>query len=167
MLCCLYKCQHFQMFFCFFFSFLDVLSYWHRTLAQWKQLLQICHSGPSLTCVMCQHWRQKLSILISDYTPRHEWWTVFPLIVTHLLIITIWCDLSPFSNAGPSFVQMFKKVAALCLFSSGSFEAYVGSLAALLFKMFQSKEDCSSQRHNNLIAKCSPSAGLLVSGHLR
>lgn len=39
--------------------------------------------------------------------------------------------------------------------------------AALLFKVLQSKENCTSQRHNNLIAKRSPSAELLVSGHLQ
>lgn len=39
--------------------------------------------------------------------------------------------------------------------------------AALLFKVLQSKENCTSRRHNNLIAERSPSAELLVSGHLQ
>lgn len=99
----------FSFSFSFFSPLPNVLSFWHETVSWWKQLLQICRSGPSPTRVMCQHWLQKSSILISDYTLRRGWWTVFPLIVTHLLIITIWCDLSPFSKAGPSFVQMFKK----------------------------------------------------------
>lgn len=143
----------------------NVLSFCHATVSRWKQLLQICHSGPSPTRVMCQHWLQKISILISDYALRRGWWTVFPLIVTHLLIITIWCDLSPFSKAGPSFVQMFKKrSAALACSVRGVLKLM---WAALLFKVLQSKENCTSQRHNNLIAERSPSAELLVSGHLQ
>lgn len=106
----------------------NVLSFCHATVSRWKQLLQICHSGPSPTRVMCQHWLQKISILISDYALRRGWWTVFPLIVTHLLIITIWCDLSPFSKAGPSFVQMFKKRSAALPVQFGEFWSLCGQL---------------------------------------
>lgn len=77
---------------------------------------------------MCQHWLQKISIRISDYTLRRGWWTVFPLIVTHLLIITIWCDLSPLSKVGPSFVQMFKKRSGALPFQFGEFWSLRGQL---------------------------------------
>lgn len=115
---------------CLFFFPLspNVLSFCHATVSRWKQLLQICHSGPSPTRVMCQHWLQKISILISDYALRRGWWTVFPLIVTHLLIITIWCDLSSFSKAGPSFVQMFKKRSAALPVQFGEFWSLCGQL---------------------------------------
>lgn len=148
--------------FVFFFpSSPNVLSFWHETVSRWKQLLQICHSSPSPTRVMCQHWLQKISILISDYTLRRGWWTVFPLIVTHLLIITIWCDLSPFSKAGPSFVQMFKKRSGALPVQFGEFWSLCGQLC---FSKC-SNQNCTSQRHCNLIAKSFPSAELPVSGH--
>lgn len=116
------------LFLFFFLSLSNVLLFWHETVSRWKQLLQICHSGPSPTRVMCQRWLQKILILISDYTLKRGWWTVFPLIVTHLLIITIWCDLSPFSKEGLSFVQMFKKRSGTLPVQFGQFWSLCGQL---------------------------------------
>ena len=123
------KASQIFLFFSFFFPPLsNVLSFWHETVSRWKQLLQICHRVPSATRVMCQHWLQKISILISDYTLRRGWWTVFPLIVTHLLIITIWCDLSPFSKEGPSFVQTLQKRSGVLPVLFGEFWFLCGQL---------------------------------------